>query len=160
MSFYIVDAVLEWDRYKNPTKAVLVALCSCINEERDQASGDTEVWPGTKRLMLLTGCSHDTIGRCIKRLEQDGVVTILSKGVGDETAHYIIHVAHIPQSCFIRSYMERTHTTDDMRTTSVPHAGDPEGSRKVLGGMVDDTRKENNSKGTNGVTGYSPELTA
>ena len=122
MSFYVVDAVLEWDRYKNPTKAVLLALCSCINEDRYQASGDTEVWPGTKRLMLLTGCSRDTTRRCIERLEQDGVITILSEGAGTETTHYIIHIAHIPQSCFIRSYMERTHTSgpDDGHSPRFP----------------------------------------
>ena len=158
MSFYVVDAVLKWDRYKNPTKAVLLALCSCINEERYQASGDTEVWPGTKRLMLLTGCSRDTIRRCIERLEQDGVITILSEGVGTETTHYIIHIAHIPQSCFIRSYMERTHTSGPDEGADAPTWA--EGTRQYGGSMVEGTRKENNSNKSNCVTGHSPELPA
>jgi hypothetical protein len=154
VSFYVVDAVLKWDRYKNPTKAVLLALCSCINEERYQASGDTEVWPGTKRLMLLTGCSRDTIRRCIERLEQDGVITILSEGAGTETTHYIIHIAHIPQSCFIRSYMERTHSErpheGDLRTTSIPHTGDLQGTY--------DPHTQDNYNGLNGSSPKFPEI--
>jgi hypothetical protein len=132
MSFYIVDAILEWDRYKNPTKAVLVALCSCINEERYQASGNTEVWPGTKKLMHLSGCSYNTVRRCVERLEQDGVVTILSEGVGTETAHYLIHVAHIPQSCFIKSYLERTHTSGPDDSPELPEVNHGE-SRLIQG---------------------------
>jgi hypothetical protein len=122
MSFYIVDAVLEWDRYKNPTKAVLVALCQCINEERYQASGDTEVWPGTKRLIQLSGCSYNTVRRSIDRLEADGIITVLSEGVGAETAHYVIHVAHIPQSCYAKAYLERTYgrAEGDSRPSSDP----------------------------------------
>jgi hypothetical protein len=94
MSFELVDAMIESDKYKGPVKAVLIALCRHISYERyiNSRYADTEVWPGYETLARESGWSKKVVGRSIAKLESDGVVETISPGVGKDSAHYLIHL--------------------------------------------------------------------
>ncbi len=92
MSYQIVSAVIESDRYKGPTKAVLIALCQHINNDRFKADGDTEVWAGYKQLQKLSGWSRSVVKREIDTLEKDGVLEVIEVGAGTNPNHYRLYL--------------------------------------------------------------------
>jgi hypothetical protein len=94
MGFEHVDQVLESDRYKGPTKAVLTALAHHMNEKRNK----NEVWPGKSRLSAVSGWKETTVEKALDQLIADGVVEVKSPGVGRESTHYLIHLDKMGRS--------------------------------------------------------------
>lgn len=108
MGYREADAVIE-SALKNPLKAVAIALAKHVNSK----SGSKEIWPGTKTLMRLSGCSRSTVQRGIDILAEMGIVEVLSEGKGNESSHYLFHTDKLVSE----SYQCRSDTTRGVRET-------------------------------------------
>jgi hypothetical protein len=93
MGYEHVELALESTRYKGVEKAVIVALCDFINNERAK-EGDTVVWPGMKTLCRITGWSKSPVQRAIDNIVagDNPAIEIVTVGKGQESTRYRVHL--------------------------------------------------------------------